>query len=74
MKETMLSEVADDGARLIMMDGSSYLVNPSDVPTSITWVPTTNVVIRIVSDDMFDSDIHNVDDDVKVLAMDQGAD
>ena len=68
----MLEEMLEDGAQLRMMDGSSYLVNPGDIPTCITWLPTTNVRIKVIGNDMIESEIHNIHEDIKIRAMDQG--
>lgn len=47
-KESMLIEVSSDCQTLHLADGSRWSVEPADMPTIATWIPTANVIIRYV--------------------------
>lgn len=44
-EEHMLIEVSDDCERLILDDGSQWSVQPGDMPTICTWLPTSDISI-----------------------------
>jgi len=70
--ETMLMEIDIDGEdhHLEMMDGSTWFVNPGDLPTVATWLPTSTVRIEETDDDsMFSSKITNLNVDISITAM-----
>lgn len=50
--DTMILEVDIDGDdyHVEMMDGSTWLVNPGDLPIVATWLPTSEVEIEDTSD------------------------
>ena len=72
LRRNTVLEAQDDGARLVMIDGTSYLINPGDIPTAILWLPTTEVEISRSSDKMFESRIKNLENGEIILAMNQG--
>jgi len=43
----MLIEVLDDGAALMLDDGSRWDVSPGDIPTVSTWSPTAALQIAV---------------------------
>lgn len=43
----MLLEVDLDRGELITLDGDKYLVNPSDLSTCCTWIPTAELEINV---------------------------
>jgi len=70
--ETLLLEVDSDGKEyhLTLMDGSKWSVNPGDLPTIATWIPTANIKIKALKDDsVFSYCLTNLDDDIAILAM-----
>ena len=46
MKKILL-EVNLDTGELITMDGCRYHVNPGDLPTCCTWIPTAELEINV---------------------------
>ncbi len=70
--ESMLMKVDIDGKKhhLEMLDGSKWFVNPGDLPTVATWIPTTTVVIRKTREDnLFTYQITNLSEGISILAM-----
>jgi hypothetical protein len=70
--ETLLLEVEIDGEEyhLTLMDGSKWFVNPGDLPTVATWLPTTNISIEDMNDgSMFFYKLTNLNDDISIRAM-----
>lgn len=68
--KTMLIEVIDDGEKLQLMDGSTWSINPGDIPTVCTWLPTSEIKVEnIDSTDMFSFRLTNLSEGVSVFAM-----
>ena len=64
--ETMLMEISleSDEQHLTMMDGSRWIVNPSDLPTVSTWTTIETVNIKYTGDDpMYSYEITIIDED-----------
>lgn len=70
MSETMLIEVDIDNEEfhLTLMDGSKWFVNPGDLPTVATWLPTSEITLEQNTDSMFDFDITNTSEGVTIKA------
>lgn len=71
-RESMLLEIDIEGEEyhLSLMDGSMWFVNPTDLPTIATWIPTANIKIEKTKDDpMFTHKLTNTNIDISVLAM-----
>ena len=65
----MLNEIINDGEKISLMDGSIWLIDPSDMPTVCTWIPTASIKIeRINSEAMFSYKLTNENIDVTVNA------
>ena len=68
MKAT-LNEVLNDGEKLTVLDGTTWEVNPADMPTACTWIPTANLQIHHdEGDQMHPYIIHNLENDNKIRA------
>jgi hypothetical protein len=70
--ETLLLEVDIDGEEyhLTLMDGSKWFVNPGDLPTIATWLPTANIKIEDSKDGtMFSYNLTNLNEDIAIRAM-----
>lgn len=66
---SMLMEVINDGEKIILMDGSEWFINPGDMPTVCTWIPTSELKIsKTKSDDYFNYKITNESINVSVFA------
>ncbi len=46
MKKT-LYEVDTDNGVLKTLEGDEYIINPSDLPICCTWIPTTELEIKM---------------------------
>lgn len=70
--ETMLLEVDIDSEEhhLTMMDGSTWFVNPGDLPTIATWIPTASIRIEDIEDgSMFSYKLTNLNENISIRAM-----
>ncbi len=69
MATVMLNEVINDGEKISLMDGSIWQINPGDMPTVCTWIPTAEIEISSNDDSTFDHTLTNKDINVSVNAM-----
>jgi hypothetical protein len=69
MRTVMLNEVINDGEKIILMDGSIWNINPGDMPTVCTWMPTAEIEISVSDDSVFDYTLTNKGIGVSVTAM-----
>ncbi|MFH1766496.1 MAG: hypothetical protein ABH826_00165 [Patescibacteria group bacterium] len=69
--ETSLLEIdiSSQKCHLKMMDGSKWFVNPYDLPTIATWIPTETIEIKKNINAMFSYDITNIAEGVTVTAI-----
>ena len=68
-KTEMLNEIINDGEKISLMDGSVWLINPSDMPTVCTWIPTATIKIEMDdSENLFSYQLINENIDVSVRA------
>jgi hypothetical protein len=68
--EEMVMKIVDNGAFLVLMDGSKWRVDPGDIPVVITWTPTAPVQVSLAYPDAaFPYELRNPDADVTVRAM-----
>jgi len=52
--EQMLMYIVNDGEKLVLMDGSEWMINLGDMPTVCTWIPTATIKIEETdNNDMF---------------------
>ncbi len=67
--ESILIEVKKDGEKIILLDGSEWLINPGDIPTVSTWIPTAEIlIIKTNSNDYFCYKITNKSINITVYA------
>lgn len=69
MATVMLNEVINDGEKISLMDGSIWQINPEDIPTVCTWIPTAEIEISTNDDSTFDHTLTNKNINVSVNAM-----
>ena len=63
-------DIENDEYHLSMMDGSKWFVNPGDLPTIATWLPTTLIQIVDTEDDsMFSFELTNLSENISIRAM-----
>ena len=68
--EEMLMDIKNDGEKLVLMDGTEWMINPSDLPTVCTWVPTASIKVqKLNTNDMFSYKLTNLSFDISVYAM-----
>jgi hypothetical protein len=59
MATETLQEVINDGEKISLMDGSVWWINPTDIPTVCTWIPTAEIEISPSDDSVFDHTLTN---------------
>ncbi|MHC4165894.1 MAG: hypothetical protein ACYSWQ_02930 [Planctomycetota bacterium] len=59
MATEMLQEVINDGEKISLMDGSVWWINPTDMSTVCTWLPTAEIEISSSDDPVFDHILTN---------------
>ena len=69
MTTIMLNEVMNNGEKISLMDGSLWLVNPGDIPTVCTWIPTAEIEVSTSNDSVFNYTLTNKNIGVSVIAM-----
>ncbi len=67
----MLLEVDTDNEefQLTLMDGSKWFVNPGDLPTVATWIPTSETILERNTNSVFGFDLTNVSEGITIEAM-----
>ena len=66
----MLMEVLNDGQELLLMDGTKWMINPGDIPSVCTWIPTAKIKVeKLDINDMFFYKLTNLNVDISVYAM-----
>jgi hypothetical protein len=57
----MLMEIIDDGEKVVLIDGTTWMINPGDLPTVCTWLPTSTIKIqKLRTNDMFSYKLTNL--------------
>jgi hypothetical protein len=69
MTSFILNEVINDGEKIILMDGSIWQINPVDIPTVCTWIPTAEIDVSASDDTVFDHTLTNKNIGVSVMAI-----
>lgn len=69
MTSVILNEVINDGEKISLMDGSIWQINPGDMPTVCTWIPTAEIEVSASDDTVFDHTLTNKNIGVSVIAM-----
>ncbi|MBI9055991.1 MAG: hypothetical protein JEY96_19375 [Bacteroidales bacterium] len=68
--EEMLMEIINDGEKIVLLDGTTWMINPGDLPTVCTWLPTSSIKIhKLNTNDMFSYKLTNLSIDVSAYAM-----
>jgi len=69
MNITNLMAKQDDGGKLIMMDGTIWIVNPSEISVVASWNPPCGIQIQEDNGGQeFDYQIINLDENTSVAA------
>ena len=69
MYTTNLMAVQDGGGKLIMMDGTIWIINPTDIKITSSWDPPCNIQIQEESGiQEYDYQVINLDTSVSAAA------
>ena len=41
----MLTEILDDGGKIKLLDGSTWRIDPGDIPSVCTWTPAIKIEV-----------------------------
>ena len=70
MHSTHLMAVQEDGQKLVMMDGTIWMIHPDDVKKAVTWTPPCSVHISVTDINLeYDYAIVNTDEDITITAF-----
>ncbi len=70
MYNTNLMAVQDEGQKLVMMDGTIWIINPNDITKTIDWIPPCGILIDPSGGSTeYDYTIINTDENVTVTAQ-----
>lgn len=70
MQRTYLMAIQEDGSKLVMMDGTIWIINPDDIKITSQWTPPCGVLIKEIDIKAeYDYAISNTDEDTLVTAQ-----
>lgn len=70
MQRTNLMAILEEGQKLVMMDGTIWIINPDDIRKTISWSPPCGILINAISEKTeYNYTVTNVDEDVTVTAQ-----
>jgi hypothetical protein len=70
MQKTNLMAVQEDGQKLVMMNGTVWIIHPDDIKTTFKWSPPCGILITGTDVNLeYDYSITNTDEDVTVTAQ-----
>ena len=62
--------VQEEGQKLVMMDGTIWIINPQDIRKTSKWIPPCGILINAINVNLeFDYSIINTDEDITVTAQ-----
>ena len=69
MYHTNLMAIQEDGQKLVMMDGTIWIIHPDDIKKSAKWAPPCGIEIDVKNADSdYDYEIKNTDIDIVIKA------
>jgi hypothetical protein len=70
MYNTNLMAVQEEGRKLVMMDGTIWIINPDDIKKTIRWIPPCGIQIdAIIGMAEYDYTIINIDENITATAQ-----
>jgi hypothetical protein len=70
MHGTNLMAIQEDGQKLVMMDGTIWIINPDDMKNTSKWAPPCGILIKEISiKSEYDYSITNTNEDITVTAQ-----
>ena len=63
--------VQENGQKLVMMDGTIWIIHPDDIRKAVKWVPPCGIQINVVDINVeYDYAILNTDEDITITMVD----
>ena len=70
MHRTNLMAAQEDGQKLVMMDGTIWIIHPDDINNAFKWSPPCGIQINEIGINLeYDYSITNTDEDITVTAQ-----
>lgn len=70
MQRTNLMAIQEEGQKLVMMDGTIWIINPDDIKTTSIWAPPCGILIKEININAeYDYAITNTDEETIVTAQ-----
>ena len=70
MESTNLMAVQEEGQKLVMMDGTIWIINPQDIEKTSEWIPPCGILIDAGNvNQEFDYSLTNIDENITVTAQ-----
>ena len=70
MYSTNLMAIQEDGQKLVMMDGTIWIIHPDDIKKTFKWVPPCGILINEISIKAeYDYSITNTDEEITATAQ-----
>ena len=62
--------VQEDGQKLVMMDGTIWIIHPDDIKKTFKWTPACDIQIKEIDINLeYDYAITNTDEDISATAQ-----
>lgn len=62
--------VQEDGQKLVMMDGTIWIIHPDDIKKAVIWTPPCGIQINEIDiNQEYDYAIMNTDEDITITAQ-----
>ena len=70
MQSTFLMAIQEDGKKLVMMDGTIWIINPDHIKITSKWTPPCGILVNEISiKSEYDYSITNTEEDIMVTAQ-----
>ena len=70
MQKTNLMAVQEEGQKLVMMDGTIWLIHPDEISTTVKWIPPCGIQITGKNTSQkYNYSVTNTDEQITVAAL-----
>ena len=70
MYSTNLMAIQEEGQKLVMMDGTIWIIHPDDIKKAVHWIPPCGIQIQVTNTNLeYDYAIANTDEDISISAQ-----
>ena len=70
MHRTNLMAIQENGQKLVMMDGTIWIINPDDIKNTFKWTPPCGILIKVINlNSEYDCSLTNTDENITVTAQ-----